>query len=611
MRHYDVIVVGGGHAGCEAAHASAKIGCQTLLLTMNVDTIGLMPCNPSIGGPAKGQIVGEIDALGGLMGQAADATFIQMRILNRSKGPAVQCLRTQNDKSHYQQWMKEKILSTPNLLVKQGVVQDLIIEGDKISGIVTTLNQTILARTVVITTGTFLKGRIHIGLINEAAGRAGEAPSQSLSQSLLTAGFKMGRLKTGTTPRLDARTIDFSGLEIQPGDPEWLHFSFKTPPNDRYLHQLPCHITSTNLATHTLICDNLDRSPLFQKVIKGLGPRYCPSIEDKIFRFRDKSGHQIFLEPEGNNTPEIYPQGLNTSMPEDVQEAFLRTIPGLESVEIIKPGYAVEYDFVFPEQLTHTLASTLIPNLFFAGQINGTSGYEEAAGQGIIAGINAALLAQNRPALIIRREISYIGTMIDDLITKSIHEPYRMLTSRSEYRLSLRQDNATSRLSEVAYQVGMLTEPEITVIRDNINTIQSLVSSWKKTPANEALRLVLNVTQKTPIYPLIKRPELTISTLIAAKVVDPSMRENANKAITEIKYAGYLDKQAREITKISDFENRHISDTINYSTILGLRTESREKLIKHRPKTFFEARRIPGVNPADLVVLMAYLDRRR
>jgi tRNA uridine 5-carboxymethylaminomethyl modification enzyme len=605
---YDVIVVGGGHAGIEAALGAARLGCKTLLFTMDIETIGLMPCNPSIGGPAKGQIVGEIDALGGEMGVAADKTFIQMKVLNRSRGPAVQCLRSQSDKHAYNKHMRERICNHPGIEVAQGMIQELIIENDTVHGIVTDSHDVLRSKTTVLTTGTFLKATMHIGLRSFSGGRISEKSAEKLSDSFRKY-LRIGRLKTGTPPRLERSSIDYSKMILQPGDPEFLHFSFRTPYNEAYKNQIPCHLTHTTTVSHDIIRNNLDRSPMFQKVIKGLGPRYCPSIEDKVMRFADKETHQIFIEPEGPESIEMYPQGLNTSLPEDVQEAFVHSMPGLENAKILKPGYAVEYDFVFPNQLYPTLETKPLPGLFLAGQINGTSGYEEAAGQGLIAGVNAGLKALGKPPFILTREDSYIGTMIDDLISKDIHEPYRMLTSRSEYRLLLRQENAIFRLGEKAHAIGLLSDDDISQIRAIKQRVETIAESWKKARTSETIMAAYQLKQKVPLIEIIRRPEVTIETLLDMGLVAPEDREIAYMAAVEIKYEGYLTKQRREIEKLQSYDQKEIPADLDFDKIHGLRKESREKFKSHRPKTIYEAKKIAGINPADIMIMIATYEK--
>ena len=604
----DVIIVGAGHAGIEAALAAARLGCKTSVVTLTKSTIGLMPCNPSIGGPAKGQIVGEIDALGGEMGRAADATHIQLKVLNRSRGPAVQCLRSQNDKFDYQAYMEKTLTNTPNITVIEDEVTGLIIENKQAVGVTLKKQGQLQAKTVVVTTGTFLQAKMHVGFHQTEGGRLGEDSSDSLS-STLKEHFTLGRLKTGTPPRLDKNSINFDVLSIEPGDNEFLHFSFRTPYSDRYKNQLPCHLTHTNEATHKVILNNLDRSPLYTKVIQGTGPRYCPSIEDKIVRFKDKTSHHIFIEPEGWTTNSIYPQGLNTSLPSDTQEALLKTMIGLEDVKILKFGYAVEYDFIVPNQLKPTLESHPIKNLYFAGQINGTSGYEEAGGQGIVAGINAGLQAQNRDPFILTREDSFIGTMIDDLITKDIYEPYRMLTSRSEYRLILRQDNAIFRLSKRAHEIGLLSNSEMATITEAEEAVTKTLKKWRKTSISEDLVTHLKLKQKAPISYVLKRPDVSCETLKQFNLLEDSEKEAAERASVIIKYEGYISKQKQDIEKIKAFENITLPDYIDYTLIQGLRTESRHKLIEQKPKKIGQAKRIAGINPADLMILIAYLER--
>lgn len=605
---YDVIVVGTGHAGIEAALAAARMGCRTIAFTTNIDNIGLMPCNPSIGGPAKGQIAGEIDALGGEMGRAADESMIQMKVLNRSRGPAVQCLRSQNDKYAYKDYMKSVLLNQANLDVRQGMVSGLIFEAGQVIGVSVDSSQDVFAKTVVVTTGTFLKGKVHVGLKNHSAGRIGEDSAETLSESLASAGLRMGRLKTGTPPRLDAHSIDYSKMRVQPGDPEFLRFSFRTPHNERYKDQVDCWLTGTTPKTHEIILDGLTESPLFQKVIKGSGPRYCPSIEDKVVRFSDKDTHQIFIEPEGRNTNEIYAQGLNTSLSEATQDAFLRTLPGLEDVKVLRFGYAVEYDSVFPDQMFPTLEVQTVKNLYLAGQINGTSGYEEAGGQGIVAGINAALRVKGEPSLILKREDSFIGTLIDDLITKNHFEPYRMLTSRSEYRLLLRQDNAIFRLSEHGHRVGLLSDSDYAWIQDLKTEVAAIKSMWATTSTPDSMVTAKKLPHKIPLARFLKRPEASLADLEFYDLLRPHQKETAARALVEVKYEGYISKQQAQIQKIKRIEDKELPIDINFDAILGLRTESREKFKSFRPRTIYEAKKIAGINPADIMVLVAYLN---
>ncbi len=605
---FDVIVIGGGHAGIEAVLAAARLGCKALLCTMDEEKIGFMSCNPSIGGPAKGQIVGEVDALGGEMGFAADKTHLQLKVLNRSRGPAVQCLRAQSDKPEYNTYMRDLLTKHPNITIESQEVFGLLYENKTVQGITLANGDEKKAPCVVVTSGTFLKGRMHTGFNQTIGGRIFEKSAESLSESL-SKHFRLGRLKTGTPPRLDHHSIDYSQTEIHPGDPEFLRFSFRTPYSNRFENQLPCYLTRTTEKTHEIILNNLDRSPMYAKVIKGVGPRYCPSIEDKVVRFRDKASHQIFIEPEDKAFNLIYPGGLNTSLPDDVQEAFLKTMPGFEEVKIITFGYAVEYDFVFPDQLKPTLETKEIEGLFLAGQINGTSGYEEAAGQGIVAGINAGLKSQKRDPFILTREDSFIGTMIDDLITKNIFEPYRMMTSRSEYRLLLRQDNAIFRLSEKAHAIGLMSEDHIKLVRSQHHDLSTLITSWSKTSISNELVEKYSTKQKIPIKQFVKRTQIDTQALIEAGIITTQTKETADRALVVIKYEGYIQKQQEDIEKIKRFEAKQFPPNMDYSTVIGLKIESREQLSKHRPKTIYEAQRIAGINPADIMVLIGYMER--
>ena len=604
-----VLVIGGGHAGCEAALACARMGVPTVMITGSADTIGVMPCNPAIGGPAKSQIVSEVDALGGEMGRAADATFMQMKLLNRSRGAAVQCVRSQNDKYAYQRYMQTTIERTPGIEIVTGMVVDIehnphentaiLADGTRIRG-----------TAIVVTTGTFLSACMHTGEAKTDGGRVGEAAALGLSDTFRRLGLRLGRFKTGTPPRLHRDSIDTATLPPQPGDPEFHRFSLSTPFNTRYTQQADCFLSNTTPDGHALLLANLDRSPLYNHSIQGVGPRYCPSIEDKVVRFSDKPSHHIFLEPESWDTPEIYAQGLNTSMPADIQLAFLKTMPGLANVSVLRYGYAVEYDYVIPTQLTPTLASQTMPNLFFAGQLNGTSGYEEAAGQGLIAGINAGLYVQGKPPLILTREQSFIGTLIDDLITKTIDEPYRMLTSRSEYRLLLRQDNAHFRLSALGRDAGVVSESTHQQVQHWDACVQHLHQDWKKQRLPESAAHQLGLDPTLSLHDACKRPEFDIDAVFGELKHQPDtydQYDQCKRAHVAIKYAGYLRRQQLEIDRIQKWEQKPLPSTLDYTKIPGLRAESRQRLIDHRPQTIRAAKRIGGINPADLSVLITYL----
>jgi len=616
-KKHDVIVIGAGHAGCEAALAAARTGCNTLVLTANIDTIGLMSCNPSVGGVGKGHLVKEIDALGGEMGRAADSSAIQFRKLNTRKGAAVQATRIQADRQYYKNYMKAALESEKNIDIKQRTVEGFAVKSGKAAGVKTNLGEFFYADAIVVTPGTFPNGLIHIGTTNISSGRAGEQAATGISNSFTELGLDVRRLKTGTPPRLDGRTIAWEKLDIQPGDENPVPFSFSNELITR--KQLPCYITYTSPETHRVIMDNLDKSPLYSGRIKGIGPRYCPSIEDKVVKFPDKQRHQVFLEPEGVGTYEIYPNGISTSLPLEVQYELVRTIDGLENVEIMRPGYAVEYDFLDPKQLSSTLESKFIENLFFAGQVNGTTGYEEAASQGLIAGINASLKVKGEEPLILDRSQAYIGILIDDLVTKGVDEPYRMFTSRAEYRLILREDNADLRLREIGRKIGLVKDEDYERYLDKKKTIEEELDRLENTKVyptaevNQTLVKIGSSPLKKPhtLKELLRRPDIDYKKL---SYLDPGTpRELVDKYNSqiemEIKYEGYINMQMEQVKKFRKLENVKIPSSFDYNHIPGLSNEIIQKLSTIKPDSLGQATRVSGVTPAAISVLMVYLKK--
>lgn len=615
---YDVVVVGAGHAGSEAALANARMGNKTLLLTINLDMVAFMPCNPSVGGPAKGVVVREIDALGGEMAKNIDKTYIQMRMLNTGKGPAVRALRAQADKKAYANEMKYTIEKEPNLTLRQGLVEKLIVEDGVCKGVITNTGARYAAKAVIITAGTALRGEIIIGELKYSSGPNNSQPSVGLADNLKEHGLEIARFKTGTPPRVKSSTIDYSVTEIQPGDVEPNHFSYGTPDSAYKTQQEPCWLTYTNLKTHQIIQNNLHRAPMFTGIVEGVGARYCPSIEDKIVRFSDKERHQLFLEPEGLHTEEVYVQGLSTSMPEDVQVDLLRSIAGLENVEMMRTGYAIEYDVVVPHQLRPTLETKLIENLYTAGQTNGTSGYEEAAGQGLIAGINAGLKIQGKDPLILQRSDGYIGVMIDDLVTKGTQEPYRLLTSRAEYRLILRHDNADLRLTEMGHQIGLVKEPQYEAYLAKKAAVEGEIARLHKLRIKPTAEVQAFLAEKGAAalkdsvlaVEFLRRPEISYQELLQFIPADEALTAKEIEQVEiQIKYEGYIKKAMEKVEKLKRMEAKRIPENIDYEAINGLATEARQKLMKIQPETIAQASRISGVNPADISILMVYIEQ--
>ncbi|WP_294286995.1 tRNA uridine-5-carboxymethylaminomethyl(34) synthesis enzyme MnmG [uncultured Chryseobacterium sp.] len=615
---YDVIVVGAGHAGCEAAAAAANLGSKTLLITMNMQTIGQMSCNPAMGGIAKGQIVREIDAMGGYSGIVADKSAIQFKMLNLSKGPAMWSPRTQNDRMLFAEEWRLALENTPNLDFFQDMVKQLIVENNKVTGVVTSLGIEIKGRSVVLTNGTFLNGLIHVGDKQLGGGRMGEPRAFGITEQLVSLGFEAGRMKTGTPPRVDGRSLDYSKMEEQKGDENPQKFSYLDTP--KLTKQLSCHIVYTNETVHDILREGFDRSPMFNGTIQSLGPRYCPSIEDKINRFAERNRHQLFVEPEGWKTVEIYVNGFSSSLPEDVQIKAMKHIPGFENVKVFRPGYAIEYDYFPPTQLKHTLETKLIDNLYFAGQINGTTGYEEAAGQGLIAGINAHNKVKEKEEFILNRDEAYIGVLIDDLITKGTEEPYRMFTSRAEYRLLLRQDNADIRLTQKAFDLGLAKEDRLQRVQEKVTKSEELETFLRETSLKPGIiNPILETIESSPVdqayraAQILTRPNMTLEKLDEIDFInevssnyDEEVREQAE---VNIKYRGYIEKEKENVAKLNRLENIKIPEDFDYSKISSLSAEAKQKMTNVRPKTIAQAGRISGVSPADINVLLVYLGR--